>query len=859
MYPLLLRVFCPVAFRNEYGGEMRALFERRWRDAGLFGRVWVALEALADIITTGSAAHLELLRQDVRYALRAAGAAPGFSLLVMAVAALGIGAATSVFSVANHVYLRPLPFPEPHGLVRLWRDYRPLGYWRLETSPAEFRDWKRMTKSLESVAAYRLTSVNLLGAGDPQRLEGAAVTEDFFQVLGVAPLLGRAFTQAEDTPGGPKTTVLSYALWKRDFAGDSSIVGRTILLDSTRYTVIGVMPAAFLFPNREVRLWTATQFGNDQYADRNDYHINVFGRLKRSVTFDQASAELRSVGNQLRQQYPVEDKNNNIFLSRMEDEMSDRNRMLLTIVAAAAALLLLIACLNLANLLLARAASRGRELRVRSALGAGRERLVRQLLTESLLFAIAGGVLGVGLTALSVPLLAWLVPANLPVAETPALDWRVLGFAVSATMTTGILFGVLPAVRATRWASPAAVRNSSGERRERIRQILVALQVAASLALVISTGVMGRALLRLNDVAVGFETNGRLFFRTNLPLPEYGNTAKRERYYERVLGGLRVLPGVRTAAAISFRPLGPFKGGIWPVQVAGESGDGQFACARFVTPGYFDAMSIPLRRGRDLNAMDRAGSMLAAVVSESFVQKHWPGQSGLGQTFKVPFGGLQFTVVGVSGDVQFRGPERVSEPQFYASSAQMPDGSFTTFVPKDFVVATSLADPMTLAKSIQSVVAAADPNQPVSELQSLSALVAGETATRRTQLWVIGMFAVTALILAAVGIHGLLAFTVGQRIQEIGLRRALGASHEQIASLVFGEVLLLSGLGATAGATAAYASNRGIESLLAGVSPADPWVMALGFVVVILVTVTASIAPVVRALRVDPAAALRAE
>jgi predicted permease len=541
--------------------------------------------------------------------------------------------------------------------------------------------------------------------------------------------------------------------------------------------------------------------------------------------------------------------------------MPNRVRTLIRVMGAAAGFLLLIACANLANLLLARSSARRKEIEIRAALGAGRERLVRQLITEGAALSVAGGLAGIALAAAAVPLLGRLVPTGLPVVSTPTIDWRVALFAFAATIVTGIAAGVLPALRVTAYAS--ATLRVRGARSDSARRSLVIVQVAASLALVLSTGLLLRALVQVTSRDPGFETSGRMFFRTALAFPRYAETARREDFYRTVLDGVRALPGVTGASAVSFRPMGDMRGGIWSVFVPGETRTDAHAASRFVLPGYFDVMGIRILAGRDFRATDTINSQRVAVVSESFVREHWPGrlEDAIGRTFRVRFGNLSFTVAGVVSDIRFRGMEQAQhEPQMYFVPAQTPDHSFVFFAPKDFVVATALANPLTLAPAIRALIAKTDPSQPVSDIESLEQLVESDTAGRRTQVWVIAAFSIAALLLAAIGIHGLLSFAVSQRTHEIGLRRALGAQPSGIAWMVFGEAAALALTGGVIGAAAAYLLGRGVmQAVLAGVPPGDPWTAAAGVAFAMLLTLAGSLAPTIRALRVDPAIALRNE
>ncbi|MCC7156852.1 MAG: ABC transporter permease [Bryobacterales bacterium] len=852
LYRILLRA-CPAAFRAEYGAEMEALFRRRLRGSSPAERLWLWLTACLDVPRAGAGAHLDLLRQDLLLAARSARKAPGFTGAVVAVAALGVAASTAVFSIADHVLFRALPFPEPQALVKLWQ--KTGEYARMDVSPANYRDWKSAGHGFESMAAFRALTVNLSGLGEPERLSGASVNHDLFHVLGIGAELGRTFTPEEDRAGSPGTVILSHGFWLRRFGGDPAVIGRPVQLDGEPFTIIGVMPAGFNYPRRDVQIWTAMRFTEDDFADRGNCFLGVVARLKPGVALEQAQAGMSVVAANIEKAYPSREELRGITVIPLRDEVPARSRTALVVLVAAAFFVLLIACANLANLLAFRGASRRREMQVRTALGAGRDRLVRQLLTESGFLAVLGGCLGTGLAIIVVPLLSRLAPAALPIAEVPVTDWRVLCFAVALTLLTGIAAGVAPALRVG--SDALSARGGGAMRHARLRRVLVAVQIGASLALVISTGLLGRALLKLQAQEPGFATVKRLTFRTSLPMPKYLDREPRERFYKTVLEGIRALPGVRSASVISFRPMGDFRGGIWKVIVPGEARDTR-GSARFVTPEYFNTMGIPLLRGRDFLSTDKPETGRVAIVSQSFVEDHWPGESGLGRRFAIPFGDLSFTIAGVVADVRFRGLEFRSEPQMYFAHSQAPDKAFVWFAPKDFVIAASVR-PDSLIPAIRRIVERADPQQPVSDVQTLTELVSEETAARRTQLWVVIVFSAAALMLAGVGIHSLLAFSVAQRTQEIGVRRALGAQAGHIASLVLFEALLLSMAGAALGAGGAYWLGSAMEALLAGVSASDLGTLAASFGVLSLMAALGLAAPLIRALRVDPAATLRAE
>jgi predicted permease len=862
LYRALLHVY-PASFRAEYGDEMCAIFAEKRREAtGRLGAILVWLEALADVAVSALRAHADLFRQDLAFTTRTLRRSPGFALTAMGVAALGVGAATAAFSITDHVLFRRLPFAFPERLVKLDQEQLARGYGHMELSPGNYRDWKALSHSFEAMGAYRTRAYNLGGDGEPERVEASAVTVEVLEILGVRPLAGRVFGPQDDAPGAPDTVVLGYGLWQGRFGGEAGVLGRTVLLDGNPAVVIGVMPPAFHFPNRDAEVWLALRFGPSDYDDRSDTYIHGIARLRPDVTLAQARAEMRGVAAQLERAFPEANARTGAAVFHFRDDLAPQARLLPLALLGAAGCVLLIACTNLTSLLLARAMVRRKELAVRAALGAGRDRLVRQLLTESVLLALGGGALGVLLAAGAVPVLARLVPNSLPIAETPAMDLRFVACALALTTAAGIGFGVLPAFRAGGQAGVGGLqeggRGGVGGRREHVRSALVVAEVTASVVLLVCCGLLLRALWRVQGVDPGFRTDGVLTVRTALPLPRYGRVAAREQFYARVLSDVRALPGVADAAYISYLPMA-MRGGVWPVilpGVADDPGTRPLASLRFVTPGFFSALGIPLRAGRDVRESDTREAPPVAVVSESMVRRYWPGQDPIGRQFQ--FGLALRTVVGVVGDVRVRGLERTSEPQVYLSSKQVQDNSIIGYTPQDLVIRAQ-GDPMRLVPAIREAVRHADPQQPVSGVRLLSDIVAGETAPRRVQVRVLAAFAATALALAAVGLHGLLSFAVSSRVQEIGVRIALGARASHILGMVLRDALAMAAMGVGLGLALAYAAGRSMEALLAGVHPGDA-VTLLGAVgLSVAMTLAGSLVPALRAVGVDPLTAMRVE
>jgi len=753
----------------------------------------------------------------------------------------------------------------------VWEDQTGRGYQQVEPSPANWRDWKHQSKSFEALAASTFASVNLIGSGAPERLEAALMSSNLMPMLGVQPAMGRLFTADEERVGAPGTLILSDSLWKMRFGADPGVLGKRVVLDGVPHTVIGVMPAGFSYPQRTVKLWVPLQLTEQIYAERDNQYLYVLGRLRKGVTIDMARAEMRTIAEGLARTYP-ENKGVGVRIIRLRDAVSPNTRLMLLALMMAAGGVLLIACTNLANLLLARALVRRKELAMRTALGAGRERLVRQLLTESLLLAAAGGVLGVWLAMAGVPLLTRLVPTSLPISEAPSLDLRVMLLGALITVLTGIAFGVLPAMRACGGLEAAALQEGSrggvGGRREKLRHALVVAAVAVSVMLSIGSGLLIRSLWNVQATPPGFRPEGVVTLRTWLPLPKYARTALRVAFYDRVLAEVRALPGVKSAAYISFLPM-TARGGVFPVTVAGRASkpnEREFASLRFVTPGFFDTIGTPLRLGRDVRDSDvfAQNALFAAVVSESFARQYFPGQDPIGRRFNFAF--FDRTVVGVVGDIKVRGLERTSEPQVYIPAAQGPDGGVPRYMPKDLLIRTpaataeeTMAAAGALMPAVRQIIARADPEQPISDVQTLSEIVAADSAPRVTQVRVLGVFAFIAFLLAGIGIHGLLSFAVSHRAPEIGVRMAMGASRRNILGMVLTEGMTLATIGVIAGVALAYIVGRWMETLLAGVTPWDVPTFATGIAVSLAMTIAGSLLPALRAVRVDPLVVMKAE
>jgi putative ABC transport system permease protein len=768
---------------------------------------------------------------------------------------------TTVFTLADQVLLRSLPFHDANRLVKLWEKVRE--YSRTELSPANYRDWKSRSRSFETFAAYSFDTRNLVREGsEPLRVRGVIVTGEFFSTLGIEPLVGRVLDEGDHRDSAALTAVLSYPLWQNVFGG-KPVLGTTMRLDGIQYEIVGVMPRGFHFPTRETELWAPARFRPDDFEDRNNNYLYGIARLAPGVGLDEARAELTLLTARLGEEYPKTNRDSSATVIPLQDDVPRDARLMLWGLAGASVCVLLIACTNLGSLLLARGMERQKELTIRAAMGAGRERLVRQLLTENLALAGVGGVLGFLTATAVVPRLVQLVPASVPVGEPSAVDSRVVLFAILVTVLTGIGFGILPALRGRRGGELSGLREGAragiGGRRQRLRSLLVVIQVTATVVLLTTSGLLMRALVRVASQDPGFRTEDVLAVNTPLDWNGYKETARRSDFYARILNEVRGLPGVGSAAFTSFLPM-EMTGGIWPVKIPGREEvdrEGSWtASLRFVTPEFFATMGIPLRAGRDFDQRDTGKTRYVAVVSESFRERFWPGQDPLGKRFE--FGLAEREIVGIVGDIRVRGLERSSEPQVYLPHQQVPDDSLLGYAPRELVVRTTAPGEPLIAE-LRQIIRRADRDLPVGKIRTLAEVVGEQTMPRRIQVGMLGTFTALSLTLSGIGLYGLLAFTVWQRRGEIGLRLALGAPVSGMVGMVIGEAAALTAAGAAAGVGLGYAAARALDALLFGVHPGDMLTYLTAGGIVAVLALLASALPAFRAARVDPTEALRAE
>ncbi len=792
--------------------------------------------------------------QDLRHAVRQFVKRPAFAAVVVLTLAVGIGAATAMFSVLDGVLLRPLPYPDPDRLVRVFEIVPQYG--RFSVAPASYFDWRQQNTVFDHIAAYSSGSVTLSDGVTADRLASAGVSWDLFAVLQAAPALGRTFTEEEDL--GPATVVvLSDRVWRSRFAGDPGVVGRQLTLNNAPVTVVGVMPPDFYFPSHEIALWTPLGI-NPVGATRGGHYLGVVARLKADRSIDDARTEMKGLAERLAAAYPDNSAGESAgVIGLHEDTVRTARPSLLTLLAAVA-LMMLIACANVASLLLVRASAGGRDIAVRMALGAGTSRVVRQMLTESLWLASVGGAIGVGLAYAALGPIRAAAAGSLPRTDDITIDIGVLAFAVATSILTGLVFGAAPAWQASRAGVADALkdagRSGTSAGGQRIRSALVIGEVALSLVLLIGAALLIRSFAKLTAIDPGFDPNGVLTFHVSLPNGP-NPTARRIQYYTELVDRVRALPSVTAVGLVQQLPLQgqyvlsvDFEGRPTPAPGAGVS-----ANYRAINPDYFAALGVALDRGRLFTERDREGAPLVAIVDEAFVRRHFPREDPIGHRLDIGNGsdGLS-EIVGIVGDVRQDGLDAESEPTMYVPFGQAPTPSVTV------LVRTARA-PLALTPAVRDVMQRLDRGVPPYRIASLEQVVNESVAGRRFPMQVLGLFALIALFLAGVGLYGVLSYTVTQRTREIGVRLAIGAAPPQVWRLVIGQGLKLTLVGIALGMAGALALSQLVTAMLFDVTPFDPVsYLAMGLVLLIVAGLACYV-PARRAMRVDPLVALRAE
>jgi len=803
---------------------------------------------------------VEEMLQDLRYGARKLRKSPGFTLVAVMTLALGIGANTAIFSVVNAVLLRPLAFDQPEQLVRVFgTNARRSSFSRPHSYP-NFSDLRDQNQTFEAMAAYTSASAALSGDDAPEQITGVIASADLFRLLRAKALIGRLLGPEDEKRGGP--VVISHGLWQRRFGADPGVVGRVIKLDGREREVVGVTPAdfSFEFVTAAADFWMPIDPASSLYQQRGAIFLEAIGRMKPGVSLEQAGSDLSVVAARLEQQYQESNAGIGVRLAAAQEELVGDVRPTLLVLLGAVGFVLLIACANVANLLLARSAGRHREIAVRRALGAWRGRIVRQLLTESLLLAIAGGVLGLLFALWGVKLISAFVPENVPRFGETSIDLRVLGFTLAASVLTGLLFGIAPALQSSRFDLNEALKDggrggSDGRGRTRVRSLLIVAEVALSLVLLIGAGLLIKSFSKLRNTDPGFDPSSTLTASLSLAPVRYDTDEKIADFYGRLVERVRTLPGVETVGAVNPLPLSE-NDYAFSFAVIGQPppppGQRQSASARFVSPDYFRAQGVPLRAGRVFNEADRAGAPNVLVVNEAFARRHLAGADPLGQRLRLGINGIEGEIVGVVGDIRGTSLATPAEPEYYVPAAVISSNDLT-------LVIRTATDPATLAPALRQVVAEMDKDLPLYDVRTMESLVARSVARQRFSMTLVGVFAVLALLLSAVGIFSVMSFLVAQRTHEIGIRMALGAQARDILSMVIRHGIGLTLVGVALGLAGAFALTRLMSGLLYEVSATDPFVYGGITALLAAVALLACYLPARRATKVDPLIALRYE
>jgi len=802
---------------------------------------------------------METLIQDLRYSFRMMIKSRAFTAVAVLALALGIGANSAIFSVVNTVLLRPLPFEESDRLLMVWETSVKRGQKQVPASVANFVDWQNQNSVFEHVAAFNDESFILTGGAEPERIPGMRISASLLPLLRVSPLVGCGFTPEDDKSGASPVALISYDFWKQRFGSDTNLEGKTLILEGKIHSVVGVMPQGFKFSDISSEIWTPFAFTAEDLKYRGAHYIRVVARLKEGATQEQAQADMTTIANQLAETYPDTNGGRGINLVTLHEQLVGDVRPALLVLLAAVAFVLLIACANVANLLLARAASRQKEVAIRMALGASRSRLIRQLLTESVLLSLVGGSIGLLLALWGVDLLIALAPESLQSIKNVGMDSYVLAFTLAVSLVTGVIFGLAPALQASKPDLNESLkeggRTSADSRRNRFRSLLVVSEVALSLVLLIGAGLMVMSFSRLLQVSPGFNPDNVLTVGLSLPDSKY----KEDQYaafYKQVLDRVGALPGVESAAAITNLPFGDgnisltFRRTDGPPMLPSEQ---PASIVHASSPGYFQTMGIPLLKGRDFTEQDTEKSPGVLIINEAMARQHFQGEDPIGKTMIIGYGDpVPREIIGVVGDVKHVGLANDARVELYAPHAQTP-WSFITLVVR------STSDTAGLLTMIRREVQAVDKDQPVANVRTMRERVSNSIAQPRFYTMLLGVFAAVALVLAAVGVYGVMSYSVTQRTREIGIRMALGANRRDIVKLVIRQGMMPAIIGVAIGVAAAFALTRLMASLLFAVSATDPVTFAAISLLLAAVALVACYIPARRATRVDPMIALRYE
>ncbi|HXU36486.1 MAG TPA: ABC transporter permease [Blastocatellia bacterium] len=805
---------------------------------------------------------------DLRYAARMLLKQPGFALVAVITLGLGIGANTAIFSVVNGVLLHPLPYREPERLVALWETKTTAGQEpnnRNEVALGNFLDWRAQQSVCDEIGALTYASLNLTGLAEPERIQGAVVTANLFQVLGVQPITGRMFLPEEENPASARAVIISNGLWQRRFGADTGLVGKTLTLNGNQHTVVGIMPPAFelQFPtSREIDMWVPMRIDTSN-ANRQSHYLYVLGRLKPGIGLEQAKEGMTVLAGQLEQQYPQTNADRGANVISLHRQLVGDVRSYIEVLFAAVGFVLLIACANVANLLLARVAARHKEVAIRTALGASRLRLVRQMLTESLLLSVLGGLLGLLLAVWGIDVLVALSPPDVPRLSEVGVHGPIFVWTLAVAIITGVLFGLAPALGASKSNLNESLkesgRSTAAPGRARLRNLLVVSEVALALVLLIGSGLMIRSFMRLQQVNPGFEPRHLLTMNVLLPAQKYRENQQINTFFDQLFERIRAVPGVDGVGGIDPLPLSNSNATTGFVIEGGPAlavADRPEVGERTVTPAYFEAMRIPVHRGREFTSGDREDTPRVVIINEALARRFWPGEEAVGKRlgFKAATPQVWHEVVGIVGDVKHQRLDADPKPEVYFAYQQYPD-RFMSLV----VRTAEPVEPGALITAIRDQVLAVDANQPVFDINTMDERMAKAVAPSRFIMLLLGVFAGLALILAAVGIYGVISYSVTQRTHEIGVRMALGAEAGDVLGLVVRQGMTLALAGIAVGLAGAFALTRLMSGLLFSVSSTDPLTFTLISLLLMGVALGACFVPARRATRVDPMIALRYE
>jgi len=863
VYRSLLLAY-PEDFRSEYGREMVTVFrDNLRRNRGLPGAIAFWIRILADVASTAPGEHVDTLRRDLQYAFRMMCGRPSYTLLALIALALGIGATSAIFSVVNGTLLRPLPYHDAQRLVWISGTNPPAGIKEESASGPDFLDWRGQNRSLEDVACFSGWQPVLTGQGAPERIPGGRVSATLFRLLGVPALRGRTFGPEDDQPGKSQAVVLSYGLWQRSFGGVPQVVGKSITLNGDLFTVVGVMPATFLYPSASAsEIWTVYDTASLSKRGRRADHLGVIGRLKNGIELSQALADLNAVAAALEARYPETNTNWRIVAMPLLDRAIGRMKPALYVLFGAVGLLLLIACTNVASLLVVRGMARQKEIALRAALGAARRRVVRQLLTESVLLAAIGGALGLAVAWIGVKGLVAVSPADIPRIRNVGIDGVVLGFTSLVSILTGVFFGFVPALQLSQPDVAETLKEGSrgatqGRRSTRARNVLTVSELSLAAVLLIGAGLLVRSYLRLLAVNPGFRTEQLLTFRLSLPAAKYSDDVRIAAFYERALQRIRAVPGVVDVGAASDPPF--LAANYLSFRVQGRAplppGANQDAQTSVATPDYFKVMGVPLVRGRLFSERDSRQATLAAVISESMARRYWPNEDPVGRRIAIDGSDNHPNwreIIGVVADTRSESLGELPYPQLYLPYAQLPQRSMTVMV-------RTAGKPLSVLPDIRAALYSVDQEQPLHAVSTMEEILSASIAQQRLSMLLLFVFALLALVLAGVGVYGVMSHIVGQRTQEIGIRMALGARPLDVLRMIMGQGMTLAAIGILAGALAAVGLARLIAGMLYGIEATDPATFVSVVAVLAAASFLACYVPARRATRVDAAIALRCE